>query len=151
MNDDFDVHPDMAELILAKKAAAQSAATNGTRSAWDAYGASMRRPYPVEMIVQDSNMPSSGHAFRKIPVRIYRPAGISNHEACVLYLHGGAFVKGSLDSGDAIAWGISDQVKAIVVSVDYRLAPEHPFPAGLDDCYAILSHIAMNGVSIGID
>jgi acetyl esterase len=84
-------------------------------------------------------------------VRIYRPAGVADPAPCVLYLHGGAFIKGSLESGDVVAWGVADQAKAIVVSVDYRLAPEHPFPAGLEDCYAALSHVAARGRDLGID
>jgi acetyl esterase len=60
----------------------------------------------------------------------------------VLYVHGGAFIKGSLESGDTIAWGVADQEGAVVVSIDYRLAPEHPFPGVLEDCHAALSHIA---------
>jgi acetyl esterase len=151
MNDKFDVHADMSELIRAKEAAAKSAVTNGARRAWDAYGASMSRPYPRGMSVSDTSFPSSRGESARIPVRIYRPPGVSNQNSCVLYLHGGAFVMGSLDSGDAIAWGIADQVGATVISVDYRLAPEHPFPAGIDDCYSVLSYVAANGGNIGID
>ena len=151
MNDKFDVHPDMRELIRAKEAAAKSAATEGARLAWDAYGASMRRPYPRGMSVSDASFPSSCGESPRIPVRIYRPAGVSKQNSCVLYLHGGAFIKGSLNSGDAIAWGIADQVKAIVISIDYRLAPEHPFPAGIDDCYSVLSYVAANARDIDID
>src|SRR5215469_863507 len=151
MNDKFDVHPDMSELILAKEAAAKSAATNGARLAWNAYGASMSRPYPSGMSVSDKNFPSSRDESARIPVRIYRPPGVSKQNSCVLYLHGGAFIMGSLDSGDAIAWGIADQVRATVISVDYRLAPEHPFPAGIDDCYSVLSYVAANGANIDVD
>ena len=69
---------------------------------------------------------------------------------CVVYLHGGAFFKGSLDSGDSIAWGIADEAGAVVVSVDYRLAPNHPFPAGLEDCYAVTSHLTDHGETFGV-
>src|SRR6185295_6025343 len=62
-----------------------------------------------------------------------------------------SFVKGSLDSGDAIAWGIADQVPTVVVSVDYRLAPEHPFPAAVEDCYAVFRHVAANARALGVD
>ena len=151
MSDDFGIHPEMATLIAAKQAAAESAAATDARAAWDAYGASMRRPYPEGMSVRDTGFPAPERARPGIPVRIYRPAGIADPAPCVLYLHGGAFIKGSLESGDIVAWGVADQVQAIVVSLDYRLAPEHPFPAGLEDCYAALSHIAASGSELGID
>jgi acetyl esterase len=84
-------------------------------------------------------------------VRFYRPAGLPSPSACVVYLHGGAFIKGSLDSGDPIAWGIADQAHAIVLGVEYGLAPDHPFPAGVEDCYAVLKHLATYGPALGID
>jgi acetyl esterase len=87
----------------------------------------------------------------QIMVRFYRPAGLASPSACVVYLHGGAFIKGSLDSGDPIAWGIADQARAIVVGVDYRLAPDNPFPAGVEDCYAVLKHLSAYGPALGID
>jgi acetyl esterase len=151
MSRDFDVHPEMGSLIAAKQAAAQNAAATDARAAWAAYGASMRRPYPEGMVVRDATLPSRERPRSGIPVRIYRPAGVADPAPCVLYLHGGAFIKGSLESGDVVAWGVADHAKAIVVSVDYRLAPEHPFPAGLEDCYAALSHVAARGSELGVD
>ena len=87
----------------------------------------------------------------KVPVRVYHPAGAEKPGACVMYIHGGGFVLGSLDSGDQIASGIAEQVEAVVVSVDYRLAPEHPFPAGPEDCYAALRHISENASTFDVD
>ena len=70
-----------------------------------------------------------------IPIRMYRhayaPTGL------VVYFHGGGFVLGSIDIMDGVAREIADKSGAAVVSVGYRLAPEHPFPAGLDDCEAV--------------
>jgi len=151
MKRNFDVHPEMAELIAAKEAAAQNANSAGARAAWDAYGASMRRPYPAGMVVRDSMVPSPERTPSGIPIRIYRPSGAIDPSSCVIYLHGGAFIKGSLESGDVVAWGVCDQTRAIVISVDYRLAPEHPFPAGLEDCYAVLKHVAATGPELGLD
>ena len=68
-----------------------------------------------------------------------------------MYLHGGGFVLGSLDSGDQIASGIAQEVGAVVVSVDYRLAPEDPFPAAPEDCHAALAHVSRNAAEFGID
>ena len=68
-----------------------------------------------------------------------------------MYLHGGAFVKGSLDSGDSNAWGIAAETGALVVSVDYRLAPENPYPAPLQDALSTLDHLAENAAAFDID
>ncbi len=70
----------------------------------------------------------------RVPVRIYRPAGPGTPSATVLLLHGGGWALGSIDTHDAMARTIAERAQACVVSVDYRLAPEHPFPAGFDDC-----------------
>ncbi|SEQ22335.1 Acetyl esterase/lipase [Devosia sp. YR412] len=72
-----------------------------------------------------------------LPARIYRPAGLlSRLNPMVLYFHGGGFVTGDLDSHDASARAIARRTGAIVVSVDYRLAPEHAFAAAHDDAWA---------------
>ena len=90
-----------------------------------------------------------------VPLRVYRPA--SPHPgAGVLYLHGGGFCLGSVDSEHGGAVQIALALDVVVVSVDYRLAPEHPYPAGLDDCYAgllylstLADRIAVHGQSAG--
>ena len=70
-----------------------------------------------------------------IPVRVYRPLAEPNLRTLV-WFHGGGFAHGSLDSHDSICRAYAKAFEAVVVSVAYRLSPEHPFPAGLDDCYA---------------
>ena len=82
-----------------------------------------------------------------VPVRVYRPAGVSGDLPGILYLHGGGFCIGSIETEHLGAVGLTNAVQAVVVSVDYRLAPEHPYPAGLDDCYAALEYLArLDGV-----
>jgi acetyl esterase len=104
------------------------------------------------MVVGDMPLACPGAGTNgQIMVRCYRPAGLTASAACVVYLHGGGFIKGSLDSGDPIAWGIADQAHAVVFGVEYRLAPDHPFPAGVEDCYAVLKHLAAYGAALGID
>ena len=71
----------------------------------------------------------------RVPVRIYR--GNGPQTGLVVYLHGGAFVVGSIGIMDNVARELAHSSGAVVVSVDYRLAPEHPYPAGLDDCEAV--------------
>src|SRR5947209_13344793 len=69
----------------------------------------------------------------------------------MLYLHGGGFVRGGLDSRDEVCAEISDGADIAVIGIHYRLAPEHIFPAALEDCDTVLRHIARHGDEIGID
>ena len=103
------------------------------------------------MVVADTSFDVAGAVPRKIALRLYRLARASQASPCILYIHGGGFVKGSLDSGDIVAWGVSDQTGLVVISVDYRLAPEFPFPAGLEDCHAALCHVTQYVAEFGID
>jgi acetyl esterase len=73
----------------------------------------------------------------KIPVRIYTPQGTGPFPV-VLFFHGGGWVLGSINTHDEVPRSICHRSGSVVVSVDYRLAPEHKFPAALDDCYAAL-------------
>jgi acetyl esterase/lipase len=75
-----------------------------------------------------------------VPLRVYRPR--TGTTRGVLYLHGGGFCLGDLDSEHAGAAQVATEVDAVVVSVGYRLAPEDPYPAGLDDCLVGLRHLA---------
>jgi acetyl esterase len=83
-------------------------------------------------------------------LRIYRPAG---HEQLpgLVWLHGGGWVFGSLDTHDPVCRAFAARGPCVVVSVDYRLAPEHPFPAAADDAWAALRWAADNATSLGID
>jgi acetyl esterase len=87
-----------------------------------------------------------------IPVRIYRPLeGIAAAAPGVVYFHGGGWVICDLDSHDGACRRIANAVGAVVVSVDYRLAPEHKFPAAADDAYAATVWAAANAGDLGID
>ncbi len=146
----FDVHPDMDELIAAKRAVVRTRDPEEMRAAWNDYGARLGRDRPAGMVVRDTAIPRPAPRDGEIPIRIYRPEGVEAPSPCVVYLHGGVFIKGSLDSGDSIAWGVAAEVGATVVSVDYRLAPRHPFPEGVKDCYAIVRHLADHGEALGM-
>lgn len=74
-------------------------------------------------------------------LRVYTPRGEAPH-GIVVYYHGGGFVLGDLDGYDNVCRQLSDDAGAVVVSVDYRLAPEHPFPAAVDDAWAAFEWVA---------
>jgi acetyl esterase len=78
----------------------------------------------------------------RIPVRRYCPARVTS-ETRLFYIHGGGFVVGSLDSHDAICAEIAEAAGAELVSVDYRLSPEHAWPAAFDDCWAVLVELLL--------
>lgn len=147
-----ETHPDMGELLAAKHVVPKSGDPEVLRKGWEDYARKMQRPYPAGMQITNTafDCPGAGRT-KPIPVRIYRPASARDLSPCVVYLHGGAFTKGNLDSGDPIAWGVADKTGCVVVSVDYRLAPEHAFPAGVEDCYAVLFFLSRNGAQHGID
>lgn len=81
---------------------------------------------------------------REVPVRIYAPID-ADPSGLIVYFHGGAFFSGSLDTHDGIARGLAKETRFTVVSVDYRLAPEAAYPAGLRDCYDVVRWVAENG------
>lgn len=86
----------------------------------------------------------------KIPVRIYTPENGGNLPI-IIYSHGGFWIGGNRDTCDSTCRKLSKDIKAIVISVDYRLAPENPFPAGLNDVYNVLQWTYKNSKSINGD
>jgi acetyl esterase len=106
-------------------------------------------PSTKPLTVENATVPRDGGP--DVPVRIYRPAHTSAALPALLFLHGGGFVVGSVDGEDAQAREIAAEADTVVVSVEYRLAPEHPFPAGLDDCYLALCWLAKHTAELGVD
>lgn len=93
---------------------------------------------------------SAIHAGLEVPVRVYRP---SEHRplAVTVFLHGGGFVLGSIDIVDPQCRQLANQVGCVVVNVGYRLAPEDPYPAALDDCVAVVHWVVEHAPALGID
>lgn len=94
--------------------------------------------------VEDRTVPAEP----EVPVRIYRP-----HQAqgAIVWMHGGGFVMGDLNTEHPWAIRLADSSGVTVISVGYRLAPENPFPAAVDDVYAALKWVADNAAELGID
>ena len=87
----------------------------------------------------------------QILLRFYRPVGVQRNAAALMYFHGGGWVIGDLDSHDGICRWLCARSGCVLVSVDYRMAPEHKFPASVDDCLAATHWVAANAVNLGID
>ena len=103
-------------------------------------------PVPV-FKVEDRAIPGPAG---DIPVRIYSPEGPGPHPILVFF-HGGGWVIGTVPGYDGLCHELTNSVHCIVVSVDYRLAPEHPFPAAPEDCYAATKWVAANAASLNGD
>jgi acetyl esterase len=102
---------------------------------------------PEMASVVDETIPVDGG---EITVRIYRPSDGERLPACV-YIHGGGWWQGTLTLVDPECRYLAQGAGCVVVSVDYRLAPEHPFPTPLEDCYSALLWVAANAERLGID
>ena len=99
--------------------------------------------------VDDRLLPGDGH---DIPVRVYTPSdAVGGSAPLLIWIHGGGWVIGDLDTADATARALANRSGAVTVSVDYRLAPEHPAPAPLEDCLAALTWCVENAELLGVD
>ena len=103
-------------------------------------------PEPVAH-VEDRKIPGPGG---EIPVRIYVPQG-NGPFGVLVYFHGGGWVVGNIEMTDQPCRMITNAAGCVTVSVDYRLAPEHKFPAGPEDCYAATKWVAENAAKLGCD
>jgi acetyl esterase len=99
--------------------------------------------------VEDRAIPGPA---QPVPVRIYRPRGAGRRPLPLLvYFHGGGWVLGDLDGYDGLCCELTRQAECITVSVAYRLAPEHRYPAAVEDCDAALAWCAANAAALGAD
>jgi acetyl esterase len=86
-----------------------------------------------------------------MPARVYAAEGAATARPAVAYFHGGGWVQGSLDTHHGLCARLAQGSGAIVVSLDYRLAPEHKFPAAVEDCFAAYRWLRAHGAGIGAD
>jgi acetyl esterase len=118
--------------------------------------AALRRPVDEPPVgrVDDRTVPGDaarvGDRRDPVPVRVYRPAGEGPFPT-VVFFHGGGFVLGDLDTHDVVCRHVCTETGAVVVAVDYRRAPEHPFPAAVEDGYAATEWAAANPDAVGGD
>jgi acetyl esterase len=107
-------------------------------------------PPPIDPVasVEDRTVPGQAG---EIPVRIYTPASTDRTNGAIVFFHGGGWVIGDLESHDAPCRALANAAGSLLVAVDYRLAPEHRFPAAVEDAYAATRWVAENGVGLDID
>ncbi|GII79498.1 esterase [Sphaerisporangium rufum] len=106
--------------------------------------AAIPAPDTTGMEIEERTVPADP----EVAVRIYRP---NQARGAIVWLHGGGFVMGDLSTEHPWAARIAGTAAAVVISVNYRLAPENPFPAALDDAYAVLTWTAEHAADLGLD
>lgn len=134
----LDFTPDKLAATRAKMAAA--------RANWSS------APSPDDPIQRQELAIGAPGREAKLRLLTYRPIGHGNGPLSVIIsIHGGAFVMGESEMDEPENRRFASELGAFVISVDYRLAPEHPFPAGLEDCYAALAYVHQNADALNID
>ncbi|MGO4566695.1 alpha/beta hydrolase [Rhizobium sp. 2YAF20] len=145
--------PGAAHVLALGRAANQAPFELGTvseaRAAYDEGCPTLQGDREPVAAIEDRTIAGRGGP---IPLRIYRGVGAPNADApALLYLHGGGWVVGTLESHDEICRWFANVGACIVFCPDYRLAPEHKFPAGLEDCVSALAYVVEQASALGID
>ena len=135
--------------IVGKRAHEQSSIA-AARKVLEASGAVLAPVSPPMARTLDTSARGPGG---DIPLRVYVPSALATATGgpALVYFHGGGFVLGSIESHDGVCRALAHETPCIVVSVEYRLAPEHKFPAGVEDAIAAFRHVHEHARSLGID
>ncbi len=124
----------------------------GTRAVTEQMLAAMTADLPDSPNVTKEDRAAPGSAGAPdVPVRVYRPAHAAGPLPCLFWIHGGGMVLGNVAMDDHNVQHVVEAVGCTAVSVEYRLAPEHPFPAPLEDCHAALRWLAEHAGAVGLD
>ena len=107
-------------------------------------------PLPEGVAIKDRLAPGPEGA-PDVMVRLYRPASLPADAPALYWIHGGGMVLGNVEMNDPYCANVAGRLNVLVASVEYRLAPEHPFPAPLEDCYAGLRWLASEAAGLGVD
>lgn len=145
------VHPELADVLAALPERPQNPYTDieATRASFRALMAPRMPAHDPRVGIRHLSVP--GPDGNSIDVQVLRPAGAEDLLPGVLYLHGGGFAYGELDGPSPMARDACAAVGSVVVNVHYRLAPEHRYPAGVEDCYAVLEWMAATAGELGLD
>lgn len=141
------LHPEIAKALAGLPAAPEGPLDPVAMRAGDEeHVAPPEERLPLHSVEDVTARTASG----EVPVRVYTPAEADSY-GLLVYFHGGAFFLGSLETHDHVARSLAAETGLRVVSAGYRLAPEAAFPAGLDDCYAVVRWAAGDGAGLAWD
>jgi acetyl esterase len=146
----FSMDPEFASLVKEPRGVLEDA-----KAVREAIAAVRQKAGPrisnVDLEIEDRYIPHSDKEKMQIPVRIYRKKNVTGTLPVLLYLHGGGFFCGDLFSEELQCARYALHSQCAVVCVDYRLAPEEPFPAALKDCYRVLEFLREESYSLNFD
>ena len=140
----MDLHPQAQAMVALIESLGEPPLTDQTPEQARALRRARLRP-PVESIHAVRDVDAGG-----VPARLFRPSD-AERLGLLVYFHGGGWVIGDLDSHDNVCRALANRSGAAVLSVDYRLAPEHRWPAAVDDCTAATVWAAANAGALGVD
>jgi len=123
----------------------------GTRARMAEMRAALPQPVLPDNVTLEDHMVPGPAGDPDVLVRLYRPEGLPQPAGALYWIHGGGMVMGNVEMNDPYCANIADKLGVLVASVEYRLAPEHPFPAPLEDCYAGLAWLWQSREEFGID
>ncbi len=143
----YPISPQLAAFVAKTESfTSDDSSLAGLRHGYDRMCQAFTPPRPPGLLVSDFSLSGVG-------VRSYRPKASTPSEGwpCLLYIHGGGWVVGGLDSHDFICFELASALHVLVIAIDYRLAPEHPFPAAYEDCRAVWQAIHVGESPHAID
>lgn len=141
-----ELQPFLRDWASAWSTLASGAGPAQRRAHFETIAEAMRQPTPVGVTTEEHQVTGPE---RRVRVRLFRAAGKGPRPA-LIYMHGGAWMQGSPETHWDITAGIAAATGQVVISVDYALAPEHPFPAAVDDCRAVVDWAFAEARSLGV-
>ncbi len=144
--------PEFAALIATLPTVQDFSSAEKIQAVRDFRMSAFPQPPDRDDVAMEDRLVDGPAAAPRVLVRVYRPKErATGLRGCVFEIHGGGFILGSIAMMDPWCQRVAAELDAVVVSVEYRLAPEHPFPAGVEDCYAALCWTARSAGELGID
>jgi acetyl esterase len=144
----WQMDPELAEVAATLERSDLSDVAGARQKLSELVAAASSSEMPAGVEVRDLSIPRRHGGL--LAARLYSPRQ-AGPLGCLVFAHGGAFVLGDLATEEGRCLRYAAEAGCAVLSVDYRLAPEHPFPAGLEDCYAALEWVADNGSDLSLD